>query len=241
VFRSFLAERYKDNADGFNEAWGAVYNNFDEIAVRPMKRNTRLKPAARKDLDDFADIMVETYIKIPAEELRKADSNHLNLGMRYGMMNCGNIIPGSKYFDVFSFNCYSKDNVRYIEKASAATGLPVIIGEYHHCALDRGPLSSGLQTVRTQTERGKAYRCYVENAAAVPDCVGTHYFQLNDQPALGRFDGEALQTGFVDVCHKPYQDFIEGVKQANSIIYEVAAGNRPPYGIKPEYIKGNGF
>jgi hypothetical protein len=241
VFLSFLSERYKNDQEGFKEAWGREYQRKEEIALRPMKRGTQISRKAWKDLNDFADIMVETYIKIPAEELRKADPNHLNLGMRYGMMNCGNIIPGAEYFDVFSFNCYSKDNVRYIEKAAAATGLPVIIGEYHHCALDRGPLSSGLQTVRSQTERGKAYRYYVEGAAAASHCVGTHYFQLNDQPALGRFDGEALQTGFVDVCHKPYEDFIYGVKQTNSIIYEVAAGKRPPYGIKPDYIKGNGF
>ena len=88
-------------------------------------------------------------------------------------------------------------------RSRSARGKPVLIGEFHFGALDRGLPSTGLEGVASQEERGVAYRRYVEAAAADPNVVGTHYFVLNDQEVLGRFDGENFQIGFVDVCHRP--------------------------------------
>ncbi len=65
-----------------------------------------------------------------------------------------------------------------------------MIGEYHFGSLDVGLPASGLRRVRTQEDRGRAYRTYLENAAADPFCVGVHWFTLYDEPAIGRYDGE---------------------------------------------------
>jgi hypothetical protein len=63
-----------------------------------------------------------------------------------------------------------------------------------------------------------------------PFFVGAHYFILNDQAVLGRFDGENMQIGFVDVCNKPYGDFVQEVARVNREIYDIADGKRtkPP-------------
>ena len=106
---------------------------------------------------------------------------------------------------------------------------PVIIGEFHFGALDRGLLGTGLRGVATQQQRGAAYRNYVEAAAAHPAIVGTHYFQLNDQHALGRFDGECWNIGFVDVCLKPYEELGDAARVTHERIHAVMDGSTRPH------------
>ena len=103
------------------------------------------------------------------------------------------------------------DPWRDIENFSQITGKPVIIGEFHFGALDRGMDATGLRGVESQYERGVAYRRYMYRAASHPMCLGAHYFILYDQAYLGRFDGENYQIGALDVCSHPYSEFIDGI------------------------------
>ena len=79
----------------------------------------------------------------------------------------------------------------------------------------------------TFPERGAAYRRYMQRAAAHPMCVGAHYFTLNDQAYLGRFDGENYQIGIVDVAQRPYGEFESAVIETHREIYDVAEGKTP--------------
>jgi hypothetical protein len=72
-----------------------------------------------------------------------------------------------------------------------------------------------------------AYRYYVEQGAMQLGLVGIHYFQLNDQPVLGRFDGENYNIGLVDICNMPYSDMVNAVTQTNEHIYDVVSGREP--------------
>ena len=65
-------------------------------------------------------------------------------------------------------------------------------------------------------------------AAAHPYCLGAHLFILNDQSYLGRFDGENYQIGIVDVCNKPYDEFVQGIIITNNELYDVKSGIIPP-------------
>ena len=62
---------------------------------------------------------------------------------------------------------------------------------------------------------------------AGPGIFGAHYFTLNDQAYLGRFDGENYQIGIVDVTQRPYEDFEEGIIETHREIYDIAEGKRP--------------
>jgi hypothetical protein len=68
----------------------------------------------------------------------------------------------------------------------------------------------------------------MHSAAVHPCCIGAHYFTLNDQGYLGRFDGENYQIGLVDVCNRPYDEFISGIIKANDELYEIADGSQQP-------------
>ena len=108
--------------------------------------------------------------------------------------------------------------------------LPMLIGEFHFGALDRGLSHPSLFAVGTQAERGEAYMRFLSNAAAHPNTVAAHYFAYNDQPIDGRYDGENYQFGFVDVCHTPYREFTDAVAQTNRDIYEYVRGTKAPLG-----------
>jgi hypothetical protein len=126
---------------------------------------------------------------------------------------------------------------RNLAAACEAMNCPAMIGEWHFGALDAGLPASGIGRVATQADRGRAYRIYVEDAAAQPWCVGVHYFTLYDQSALGRFDGENYQIGFLDVCHRPYEPLTEAARTSHERLYEVAAGQAKPFDDPPEYLE----
>ncbi len=134
-------------------------------------------------------------------------------------------------------NCY-KQRVTAAEMAQIheLLGMPIIVGEWHFGALDAGLPASGIGHVPDQTARGQAFRVYLEDAAAKPWCVGVHYFQLYDQSAIGRFDGENYNIGFVDVCNRPYAPLMAAARASHERLYQVAAGEVEPYDEEPEYL-----
>ena len=150
--------------------------------------------------------MVEKFFKELTESCRRVDPNHLNLGIRYYTIPPAWAVAGMRSFDVFSMNCY-ENRVRSADmaKINSLLNRPLLVGEWHFGALDVGLPATGIGAVRSQADRGKAFRVYTEDAASKPWCIGVHYFTLYDQSALGRSDGEDYNIGFLDVCNKPYE------------------------------------
>jgi len=63
-----------------------------------------------------------------------------------------------------------------------------------------------------------------------------HWFTLYDQSALGRFDGECYNIGFLDVCNRPYPEMSEAAIVSHERMYEAASGKIKPYEAKLEYL-----
>jgi hypothetical protein len=229
----FLRKKYSDEGE-LASAWQADVN-FQNI--RKGRWQGRLTGEATVDLEAFSEIMVEKYFRTLSEACKKVDPNHLNLGIRYAGVPPEWTVRGMKSFDVFSMNCYrQKVPFEDTEKIHDLLQMPVIIGEWHFGALDVGLPSSGIGHVHTQKDRGKAYRVYLEDAAANPYCVGVHWFTLYDQSALGRFDGENYNIGFLDICHRPHEPLCNAAIKSHELVYEVADGTRKPYSNAPEYL-----
>jgi len=167
---------------------------------------------------------------------KRVDPNHLNLGARYHTLPPPWALPGMRGFDVFSINCYSEHVRKDLGPVVAMMNAPAMIGEWHFGAHDAGLPASGIGRVKDQAARGKAYRVYLEDAAAQPWCVGVHWFTLYDQSALGRGDGENYQIGFLDVCNRPYAQIAEAARQSHERMYRVAAGQEKPFGDAPKYL-----
>lgn len=178
----------------------------------------------------FAYETYTRFIRIVNAAIKKYDPNHLDLGIRFGGSAPDEIIKSSKdYFDVFSLNVYGYSvNPDLMQKIYDFTGLPIVIGEFHFGTAGRG-LSPWLAQVSNLEERGVGYRYYVENAAAHPALIGTHWFQWIDQPNTGRGDGESGLIGFVDVTDRPYNDLVEASKVTFSRLLNVHSGKEPPF------------
>jgi len=231
--RSFLEERYNGNA-ALADAWDMDISLAD---VESGRLTEPLTDAARADLTAFSEVMVDEFYRVLSQACRDVDPNHLNLGTRYAYVPGDWALQGMSHVDVFSINCYAERvrADRYAE-ISELLDAPVLIGEWHFGALDVGLPASGIGRVRDQNARGDAYRTYLEDAAAKPWCVGTHYFTLYDQSVIGRFDGENYNIGLFDVCHRPYRSLTTAARQSHERLYEVAAGRTPPYDDPPEYL-----
>ena len=144
------------------------------------------------------------------------------------------------FFNVFSINCYrTKVPAETTEGIQEMLRLPTIIGEWHFGALDVGLPSSGIGHLKNQRDRAKAYRVYLEDAAANPNCVGAHWFTLYDESALGRFDGENYNCGLVDVTDLPYPLLVKAVSETAGRLFEIHSGTLPPVERAPVKARGH--
>ena len=225
-FIEVLKEKYKDIA-ALNAAWNQNYDSFEDLQ-KPQVKPASFSEQAKEDITDFSKEMIRKFAEVPSLACRKVDADHMNLGMRYSSLADPLLLSGSEYFDVFSLNGYQESPYEEAHKAGELTGKPVIIGEFHFGAIDVGLPAGGIFTVAEQKDRGIFYRKYYEKGLASPYFVGAHYFTLYDEPTLGRFDGENMQIGVLDVCSHPYQDCIDKMRKANQDVYDIAEGKLEP-------------
>ena len=162
------------------------------------------------------------------EAIHRHDPNHLVLGIRFGDHCDESVARLAARFDVFSLNIYSPAPDRGdLDKLAAATGRPILVGEFHIGTPGRG-MAAGLVQAADQDERGVAYRYYMEQAMSHPVVIGAHWFQWLDQPSTGRFDGENYNIGFIDVTDRPYPAMVAAMRATHRRLADVHAGRMPP-------------
>ena len=172
--------------------------------------------------------IAEEYYRICHEEVRRAAPNKLYLGSRlhdhmhpYGGTE-DVVRAAARHCDVVSVNRYrfSPGDLRVPEGVDK----PIMIGEWHFGALDRGLLHSGLRSIGSQRQRAAGYQHYVRTALRHAHIIGTHWFQYRDQMVSGRFDGENYQIGFIDICDTPYWETIAASREVGGEVYAIRRG-----------------
>ncbi len=200
---------------------------------QPSEIQNRLKtfladgdtPARRKE---FVLAAFQVYLDTINAAVRRHAPNHLNLGIRFGGDPPEDVLKAARGFDVFSVNIYRYAPSRAtLDRIYSIAQRPILIGEFHIGAPERG-LSPGLVQAMNQDERAAGYRYYVEQCAAHPALVGTHWFQWLDQPVTGRFDGENYNIGFVDVTDQPYRELVAAATLTHQRLFDIHSGKIPP-------------
>ncbi|PTX91377.1 beta-agarase [Opitutus sp. ER46] len=225
AFLTSLQARYADIA-ALNTAWGTRHATWDgwlaATDIPDLKR-----AAVRSDLEAFTAQYLEAYFSGCRAAVKAESPHHLYLGCRFAQ-GANPLVMGIavRHCDVISINRYAT----LVSDVALPDGLdrPILIGEFHFGALDRGPLAPALVPVPDQAARATAYAVYVESALRNPHVIGTHWFQYFDQPTTGRFDGENYQTGLVDICDTPYRETVGAVRQIASRLYELRNGASRP-------------
>jgi hypothetical protein len=234
VLIRYMRDRYHDSIEKLNQAWQLTLNSFDDLNY--LGEFPVIAADGMAALEDFSKRMVNEYIKVPATALKNTDPFHMNLGIRYAYISSPVLYSGREFFDVFSINCYKDTCNEFAIEVFENAGMPVMVGEFHFGAIDRGLPATGIRGAATQADRGKAIRRYIEEAAALDVCIGVHYFQYNDQPFLGRFDGENYNIGLVDICSNEYIEVVEQLTLANERLYRIADRKEMPEAMEVEYI-----
>jgi hypothetical protein len=182
---------------------------------------------------EFVYAMFERYLTLVGQAIRKHDPNHLNLGIRFGGTPPEAVLRLARMFDVCSINVYEYEPTRQMRRVYEVTGRPVMIGEFH-LGVPADGLGAGLVQAASQVERGKGYRFYMEQAAALPCFVGAHWFTWRDEPVLGRMDGENYNIGFLDVTNRPYPELVDAAQATHRRLLDVHSGRTPPFGERPQ-------
>lgn len=239
-FIKYLEEKYQ-TIELLNHSWGSDFMSFSDL-IKPIDCSSKQYPGSMEDIVHFSALLIREYIKVPSIACREVDNHHLNLGLRWSKANNPVMMAGWEYFDVFSINCYDFDPTNDMDFVlKAGVDRPVLIGEYHCGALDRGLTATGLKGVENQLERGVMWRYFVEKCAAHPLGVGAHWFQFNDQFCLGRYDGENYQIGMVDICMQPHKELMEAAVETSRVLYKVKNGEIAPYDRAPKSIPMIGY
>ncbi|HOQ46146.1 MAG TPA: hypothetical protein PLA43_12205 [Bryobacteraceae bacterium] len=196
---------------------------------------------AERIKSEFLYTCARQYFETITRAIRKHDPNHLVLGIRFAERPNRRWAEMSALFDVFSINIYSTSfapDPEMVREYAEVSGRPVMIGEFTAAAPGRG--LQGLfyfgHKVRDQAERAKAYRYYVEKAAADPNIIGTHWFQMVDDLPTGRpSDQERLNYGFINVLDLPYPDLVRAARQTHRRLYDLKFGRTQPFSEKPRW------
>jgi hypothetical protein len=232
-FARWLEEQYGDSGQ-LAEAW-AMHVTLEEVASGVWTHP--FTPQALEDLKSFSSRLVNILYGTLSKVCRRVAPNHLNLGARFSSIPKDWVIDAMGSFDVFSINCYQPEVDPRLEGVCHRLNVPAMIGEWHYGALDAGLPAPGIGHVATQEDRGRAYRYYIETSASRPWCVGAHWFTLYDQSAIGRFDGENYNIGFIDTCHRVYEPLLNAARITHERLYAVASGEVEPFSDSPGIVE----
>lgn len=218
VFVNDLKAKY-NTIEKLNAAWSTNHTSWDALL---KSQETPDRNKADDDLKTFYTKIAETYFKTIRDEIKAAAPNQLYMGCRFAWVNDRAARAAAKYCDIVCYNRYEY-SVADLQMPDQID-MPIIIGEFHFGALDRGMFHTGLKATKDQNDRAATYKNYVEGALANPYIVGTHWFQYKSQATTGRGDGENYQIGFIDTCGTPYPETITASRQVGYNMYEYRAG-----------------
>lgn len=197
-----------------NAAWGTAYADrsdfLQSIALPPS--------AARDDLYAFSNLVIDRYFRLTRETVKAFDPQLLYLGCRFAGARREVVAASVRHCDVVSYNIYRDEIASW--RLPDGLDAPVLIGEFHFGATDRGPFGTGVRQARDQADRAAKMKRYVESALDNPQIVGVHWHQFSDQATTGRFDGEYLQVGLTDVCDRPYEEMRTVLREVGYGLYD---------------------
>mgnify|MGYP003321296966 CR=1 FL=1 len=215
---NFLMEKYSGISD-LNKAWGSSYGSWNALY-----ENRQAAPqAAVKDLAEFGPRIVERYFSIVRRVFKHIAPQKLYMGCRFAGTAPEYVIRiASEYVDVLSYNTYNFDETFF--NLPSGNDIPLMIGEFHFGAMDRGLFHPGQVYTSSQAARAESIEHFVFSCLRNPNIVGTNWHQFSDQATSGRFDGENFQVGFTDVCDNPYPETISVLREIGDQMYSVRYG-----------------
>jgi hypothetical protein len=222
-----LKKKYR-TVEALNRVWRSDFGSWEDLRL-----NRERYARSTRDIRTMSRQFADEYFRKCRSAIKKVAPDKLYLGCRFDFHfypeNDNNrrdwvVSHGAEYADIVSFNRYnySCNTMRPVENMD----FPIILGEFHVGALDRGLPHSGLRHSNDQKERAFVYKNFLMQAVRNPYIVGVGWFQYLDQPYTGRNDGENYQIGFITVGDYPNQEIVESAREVGQNMYKVRYGNK---------------
>lgn len=239
-FLKMLKDKYS-SINLLNKSWSSKYNNyqyssFEEILeVKPEP--VEWDDPVWKDFSTFERIMMKEYIDFTYNLVKELDPNHLVISNRINLgpmpaiyrtidlwgkydIVCMNIYPDN---NMIGFNPGEIEIMKMLHKGS---NRPIIIGEWSVPAIDsklyefgKDPYDRPLdwswpQVLRTQKERGEAYKVCIKQLASLDFIIGAGWFITYDVDN----DKRRSNRGIINNKFELYQELVDSMKSANDDI-----------------------
>ena len=240
-----LKQKYGSIA-AFNSAWGQNASDFAVLADLEIPVSTQ---KAFNDMREYTALFLDKYFSAIAKTFRKYDQNHLMIGNRFTLLSANSEVvcrAAGKYMDVISINNYTSGiDKAFLQRAYNWSGKPQIWSEWYYSSEAESNVGPFNTDMKTQKDRGLAYRNYVETGASLGFVLGSEWFELGDEAATGRwfdgFYGEHFNTGIFNVADRPYRDMIAEMLITHNRIYDVWLNGSAPYQINdPRFLQQAG-
>lgn len=244
VLQNWLTERYAGDLAAFNEVYDLSLQEWSDLQnvleISPMPRGAQ-QTADRREWTRFT---ADHFFAVTTAAIREKDPNHLVMGARFVSWATPREVleAAAPYLDVLSINHYMiwpifqtlhqylvnwldfVDPSDMLAEYYETTGLPILITEFAFRGLDAVPPSTWpppwfFTTADTQMERTSWTLEYIGECIQADYCLGYHWFDYMDEPALGRFDGENSNFGLVTEEDSPYDLLVNAFQKANITVY----------------------
>ena len=214
-FLSVLKGKY-GTINALNKSWGTKFASWNALADN--RKAVKTNDKNRADYLEFNRGVIHKYYSNIRGAFDRLAPGVLYMGCRFAGYTPDLVSIGAEYCDVISYNIYDFT----LDKVQLPEGVdkPIMIGEFHFGAQDRGMFHCSQVEVESQENRGEAYVRYVESGLKHPNIIGVHWHQYSDQATSARFCGENFQVGFTDVCDTPYPETINAARNIGYRMYE---------------------
>jgi hypothetical protein len=216
AFVDQIRKRYASIRE-FNNAWNGRVADWRQHLEEPFHPDSDFSEAMRDDMGIFVRALARRYFQTIRNALKKYDPKPSIFGKSVCLVYAGKCGSLRGILRRLKLQIYRPRD----RTCAMAVGKPVIIGEFHMGAVDRGMFHSGLVSAPNQSARATSFVNYVRSVLDNPVFVGCHYFKYNDEPLTGRpLDGENYSIGFTTVVDGLYSEMIEGAKTVSAEMYQ---------------------
>ncbi|MBI5689690.1 MAG: hypothetical protein HZC55_06295 [Verrucomicrobia bacterium] len=190
------------------------------------------KDVTDADRQEFLGLVVDRYLRIVTQAIRRVDPNHLILGSRFHGAQVRypeTFRAAGRHLDVVAVNYYhawsaDPDLVAMWERES---GRPYLITEWYAKGMDVPGLanvSGAGWVVKTQKDRGRFYENFTLSLLESKGCVGWQWFKyIDNDPDDTRADPSNRDSnkGIVSNRYEPYTDLLTAMKRINERTYRL--------------------